>query len=143
MFTSIPKAYAALNRQNLLSRIEGDGLIYLKSESLRNRIYTDTEVPFRQESNFFYLTGCIHPDFHFTLDLKTKKSTIFIPEYDKDYALWHGHAPTVESVSKEYDVACSTIKDLDQHLAKYSMIHTLDSTVLNKNTNSCVLKQYL
>jgi Xaa-Pro dipeptidase len=34
-----------------------EGLIYLKGQVLHERDDTDVEQPFRQESNFFYVTG--------------------------------------------------------------------------------------
>lgn len=36
-----------------------EGLIYLKGQTLHERDDTDVELPFRQESNFFYVTGTL------------------------------------------------------------------------------------
>jgi len=54
------------HREKLLSLFEANqpGIIYLEGAQLSYRYGTDYEYPFRQESNFWYLTGIIEPDCH-------------------------------------------------------------------------------
>ncbi len=56
---------ANVHREKLLSLFEEnqDGVIYLKGAETMYRYGTDYEFPFRQESNFWYLTGVDEPDY--------------------------------------------------------------------------------
>jgi Xaa-Pro dipeptidase len=69
-------------------------VLYLEGEITRERHDTDTELPFRQESNFFYLTGCQVPGAKLVVSAESKgvplgvaaaagisdiKTTLFIP----------------------------------------------------------------
>lgn len=53
--------YRLPTRQNVLKVLKNfqaeEGLIYLKGQVITERDDTDVEQPFRQESNFFYVTG--------------------------------------------------------------------------------------
>ena len=58
---------AELQRKKLLSLFEEEqeNVIYMKGAELMYRYQTDFEFPFRQESNFWYLTGVDEPDYHY------------------------------------------------------------------------------
>jgi Xaa-Pro dipeptidase len=59
------KLPTATNVQKVIKNLQkSDGIIYLKGQVLHERDDTDVELPFRQESNFFYMTGmsCIFQD---------------------------------------------------------------------------------
>lgn len=83
----------SLNRSKLLSLFEKDkhAYIYVKGGTVMHRYNTDFEYPFRQESNFLYLTGIDEPDFHVILDIKEEKFILVIPRRDSKYAVWHGY----------------------------------------------------
>jgi Xaa-Pro dipeptidase len=66
------------------------------------RYDTDYEFPFRQESNFWYLTGVNEPDFHLVLDLKNQDYHLFAPNRDAQYAVWHGRVKTKDQLQDEY-----------------------------------------
>jgi Xaa-Pro aminopeptidase len=53
--------FFALNRQNLHRAIGEESLVVVAAQSLMQRS-SDTVYPFRQESNFYYLTGITEPD---------------------------------------------------------------------------------
>ncbi|KAJ3311644.1 hypothetical protein HDV04_003908 [Boothiomyces sp. JEL0838] len=127
------KTQAALNRSKILSKLSGlSGLIYLKGNETTNRKWTDTENKFRQESFFFYVTGCIEPDYHFTMDISTGKSTLFIPNYDKDYALWCGEPLSTNQVLSKFGVdSVLTHNDLKSVLANYKQIHVIKKEELD------------
>ena len=67
------------------------------------RYGTDYEFPFRQESNFWYLTGVNEPDYHLILDLKTQKYHLFAPKRDSLFAVWHGRIRSPEETKTEYE----------------------------------------
>lgn len=83
--------YAAANRTKVLDRLaDQSGFVLLVGGETVNRKWTDTEVKFRQESNFFYMTGVQDPGYSLVIDLKTKQSTLYMPAFGADFALWHG-----------------------------------------------------
>jgi Xaa-Pro dipeptidase len=46
------------NVQKILGHLKlNEGVIYLNGQVMQERDDTDVELPFRQESNFYYVTG--------------------------------------------------------------------------------------
>jgi Xaa-Pro aminopeptidase len=80
----------------------GNAIFILKgaSEVTRN---SDVTYPFRQESNFLYLTGWTYPDAFLVIEGgEHPRSTIFFnPQSDHD-RLWNGKTPTHEDVIRDY-----------------------------------------
>lgn len=95
---------ASLHRKKLLGLFEDNqhGVIYLRGAELMYRYHTDYEFPFRQESNFWYLTGINEPDYHLVLDLKTQEFHLFAPKRDAHYAVWHGRIKPMEEIREQY-----------------------------------------
>ncbi|KAL8290036.1 hypothetical protein RQP46_002975 [Phenoliferia psychrophenolica] len=83
-------------------------LIYLLGEQTQSRHDTDRELPFRQESNFAYLTGCEVPGSAFTIryehegqfDPARVEARLFLPEVDPDEVMWCGLPPTPEHLAR-------------------------------------------
>jgi len=67
-----------------------DAIVYIQGAKETSRYETDFVYPFRQESNFWYLTGINEPDFHFVLDLFDGSGHLFVPKRSVQYAVWHG-----------------------------------------------------
>ncbi|KAH8105382.1 Creatinase/aminopeptidase [Cristinia sonorae] len=72
---------------------------------------TDREMPFRQESNFYYLSGCAVPGSFLLLTYQHGTSLadhpsvqLFIPEIDLDTLMWSVPPPTAEEAATLYDV---------------------------------------
>jgi len=86
------------------SQIPGgnQGIIFLYGGELQNRYDTDTEMAFRQESNFVYLTGVEDPDFAFAYDIEEETSILFAPKRDEHYALWNGEVMTLEQIQEKF-----------------------------------------
>lgn len=93
-----------LHRDKLFSLFdeEENAIVYIKGAELMYRYETDYEFPFRQESNFWYLTGVNEPDFHLILDLSAQEYHLFAPKRDAQYAVWHGRVKTKEQYQEEY-----------------------------------------
>src|SRR5699024_721123 len=81
---------------------EENAIVYMKGAELMYRYDTDYEFAFRQESNFWYLTGVNEPDCHLILDLETQEYHLFVPNRDAQYAVWHGRVKTKEQYQQEY-----------------------------------------
>jgi Xaa-Pro dipeptidase len=95
---------AKLHREKLLSLFEEnqEGLIYLKGAEIMYRYGTDYEFPFRQESNFWYLTGVNEPEFQAVLDIKSGEFHLFSPKRDAQFAVWHGKVRDQSEIKQNY-----------------------------------------
>lgn len=95
---------ARLHREKLFGLFEENqnGVVYLKGATLMYRYDTDYEFPFRQESNFWYLTGVNEPDYEMILDLQSKEFHLFMPQRDAQYAVWNGRIVPREEVQERY-----------------------------------------
>lgn len=89
-------------------------VIVLAGESVSYRHDTDRELLFRQESNFFYLTGCNIPSSLFIASYRTSSSsdatsepsistTLFIPEANQADLMWSVPPPTPLEARKTHD----------------------------------------
>ncbi|KAI8064315.1 peptidase M24, structural domain-containing protein [Gilbertella persicaria] len=79
-------------------------LVYLKGKNKATRDSTDVELEFRQESNFFYLTGVDEPGFQVVIDLHCEKIYLVtpnVPEYD---AFWKGPSYDPQELLERYDI---------------------------------------
>ncbi len=93
------------HRKKLFSLFDDDqnGVIFIQGKETMYRYNTDYEFPFRQESNFWYLTGVNEPDCSLILDLKKEEYHLFVPKRDAQYAVWHGYVKSPEQYQKEYN----------------------------------------
>ncbi|KAG0244519.1 peptidase M24, structural domain-containing protein [Mortierella sp. GBAus27b] len=80
-----------------------EGLVYLKGDVLSERHDTDVELPFRQESNFYYLTGFAEHDAHVIFNLKTQKLTLLPYKLPDDHIVWMGMPPSQEELHSKYE----------------------------------------
>jgi Xaa-Pro aminopeptidase len=105
-------------RKQLMEQI-GVGNIALigsASERARNR---DVNYPFRQDSDFYYLTGFNEPDSLavFIPGRKQGEYILFCREFDEKKALWEGAHAGLEGATKHYKADDSfPIDDLDDIL---------------------------
>lgn len=93
-----------LHREKLFSLFDDNqsGAVYIQGAETMYRYGTDYEFPFRQESNFWYLTGANEAECSLILDLKTEEYHLFVPERDAQYAVWHGYVKTKEQYQEQY-----------------------------------------
>ena len=95
---------ANLHRDKLFSLFdeEQNAVIYMKGAELMYRYGTDYEFPFRQESNFLYLTGVDEPDYHLILHLESHEYHLFAPKRDEQFAVWHGRVKSMDAIGELY-----------------------------------------
>ena len=76
-------------RAQLLAQLAGDSVALIPSArtAIRNR---DTDYPFRQDSDFFYLTGFAEPDAVLVLDARDGTSKLFCQDRDAALEQWTG-----------------------------------------------------
>jgi Xaa-Pro dipeptidase len=93
-----------IHREKLRSLFEESqgGVIYLRGAETMYRYSTDFEFPFRQESNFWYLTGVNEADYHAVIVVKTGEYYLFYPKRDAQYGVWHGRIKQPEEIQELY-----------------------------------------
>uniref|UniRef100_A0A915AXZ3 Xaa-Pro dipeptidase n=1 Tax=Parascaris univalens TaxID=6257 RepID=A0A915AXZ3_PARUN len=85
----------AENRLRLVNALKGKAktgsVIVLKGGDEQNRYNTDAmDLPFRQESYFFWTFGVHESGFFGAVDVDSGKSVLFPPRLHPDYAIWDG-----------------------------------------------------
>ncbi|KAL1927765.1 hypothetical protein VTP01DRAFT_3586 [Rhizomucor pusillus] len=117
-------------RQNVKKILQhfgvNEGVIYLNGQVLHERDDTDVELAFRQESNFFYVTGVSEPGFHVVIDLATQKVELYAPPVDPDLVIWMGEPESLEEMQSKYDVDQVVYADqLECRLASASVVYSI------------------
>ena len=71
--------------------------------------------PFRQDSNFAYLTGIHPPGFACAINSETGHMTLLAPKLDPQLVVWMGAQPSLDELAEEYGAdSCAYLEDLDQ-----------------------------
>lgn len=100
---TIPKAEFARRRKNLMALMEPHSIAIIPSarEQVRSR---DTEFPFRQDSDFYYLSGFVEAESVLVLipGREHGEFVMFCRERDPNMELWHGHRAGPEGVCASY-----------------------------------------
>lgn len=96
--------YYETRRQKLLNSIE-EGVVLLSSAPSKTRS-NDTEYPYRQNSDFYYLCGFEEANSVLIL-VKTGESTrtlLYVEPHSEEFALWNGARLGVEGAMKRFSV---------------------------------------
>jgi len=100
---SISKSEFARRRKNLMALMEPNSIAIIPSarEQMRSR---DTEYPFRQDSDFYYLSGFTEPDAVLVLTPGRRHGqfVMFCRERDPGMELWHGFRAGPEGVCEKF-----------------------------------------
>ncbi|KAI8148702.1 peptidase M24, structural domain-containing protein [Fennellomyces sp. T-0311] len=117
-------------RRNVLKVLDhfkkSEGLIVLKGQVLHERDDTDVELPFRQESSFYYLTGVAEPGFYVVIDVATQRIQLFAPPVNPDDVVWMGLPDSLEVLQTKYDVdEALYTTELDARLSAASAVYTI------------------
>ena len=94
-------------REGLLAALEEDSVAILLGAG-RVRRSNDTDYPFRQDSDFHYLTGFDHPDAVAVLRRGgPERYALFVEPRDRDAEVWNGPRPGTGGAMRDYgaDVA--------------------------------------
>jgi Xaa-Pro dipeptidase len=124
---------------------------------------TDRELPVRQESNFYYLTGCDIPNSHVLITARLSglnphsngtitanggsiHSTLFIPREDPLQAMWSPPPPTLEDVRETHEAHDFAYSDefgamitSTAHQAGDAVVHILPHTPLFPHIPATIL----
>lgn len=91
-------------RLRLLERMdEGVAIIASAPHALRSN---DTEYPYRQNSDFYYLTGFTESNAVLVLvkTAEATKSILYVEAYDAEHALWNGAKTGIEGARERFRV---------------------------------------
>jgi len=113
-------------------------VVLLAGEVTPFRNDTDRELLFRQESNFFYLTGCDVPQSFLVATSPSQQSTtvvsnLFIPKPTLDDLTWSVAPPTLQEAKEALDITVVShpveiervLSDLLKDLPAGALFHTL------------------
>ena len=92
----------AKRRERLLAALEADSAAILLGAG-RVRRSNDTDYPFRQDSDFHYLTGFDHPNAAAVLRRGGgERYTLFVEPRDRTAEIWTGSRPGTEGATRDY-----------------------------------------
>lgn len=110
LLNSIPPFFKT-RRDALMKKVEAEGAAFVfpaARERLRN---PDVTFPFRQESNFFYLTGFEEPEAYLVIaptggsaGRGSSQSTLFVRKRDPVMEIWEGERYGIEGALKVFGV---------------------------------------
>ncbi|MCF2856638.1 Xaa-Pro aminopeptidase [Pseudoalteromonas sp. SMS1] len=109
-------------RQKLLQNLKNNSVAVIPaaSEITRSR---DTEFPFRQDSDFFYLTGFKEPDAVLVLSKDkggAQSSVLFCRNKDKLAEIWHGRRIGFEKAKSQFAMdETYALSELDSELLTF------------------------
>jgi len=116
--SKISKKEFAARRQLLMSHMEPNSIAILPSatEKIRNR---DADYPFRQDSDFYYLSGFPEPEAVLVLmpGREHGETILFCRERDRTREIWDGYRAGPEGACKKYQADDAfPIADIDDIL---------------------------
>src|SRR5580704_10154069 len=77
----------------------------------------DVEHEYRQDSDFFYLTGFDEPESVLVLDGVERKTTLFVRPRDREREIWDGHRAGVDGAKESYGVdQAFPVSEIDEKL---------------------------
>ena len=105
-------------RRRRFAAVIGDAIALIPAghEQMRN---DDVDHPFRQNSDFFFLTGFEEPDAVALIDpsAPAEQYVMFVRPRDRETEIWNGYRAGVDGVKEQFGVdAAHPIADLDTHL---------------------------
>lgn len=104
--TAKQQRYPAKAHARRVAEILGfkEGVVHVNGQVSQQYVGTDSEVPFRQDRTFFYLSGCDMAGCAVTYDIGASVLVLYIPPVDPAQVLWSGMPPSLDECSQQYDV---------------------------------------
>jgi Xaa-Pro aminopeptidase len=89
-------------RKRVRDALGPDAIAVFQGASMARRS-RDTEYPFRQDSDFWYLTGFDHPNAIALLRTDGgPEYTLYVEPRDRELEIWNGYRPGVEGAREDY-----------------------------------------
>lgn len=96
-------AQCVARREKVFDEIGKDGVAVIFAAPERRRS-NDTFYPYRQDSNFFYLTGFNEPDAALILDGSKRESILFCRDKNPEREIWDGLRCGVSNACQKYSM---------------------------------------
>lgn len=122
-----------IERRNHL-RQQVDGNILLLGNTQKARNFPANHLPFRQDSSFWYYTGCTIPNAAwFTSDTE---DILFLPAQESDDVLWHGEQESNDTITKRLGFNRWLPREsLDQFIQKQDIEKIHSIAIANTESN--------
>lgn len=106
-------------RKQLLEKMPEGSIMVIAAESLKTR-NNDAEYPFRQSSNFYYLTGFNEPDALLVMAKGEEAAvTLFCPPRDPNMEIWTGYRAGPEGCVERFGAdQAFNLDEIDERLPK-------------------------
>lgn len=128
------------NRRRSMDAVDS-GLFVLTAYSLQQE-HNDVAFPFRQESNFYYLTGIVEPDWILVIDSKTREEYLIAPDIDSVHEVFEGstsHAAITSQSGISKILPRKAFPELLKKMAvTHDRVHTLGAHPWKKHFNFSV-----
>lgn len=99
--------------------------LLISSAPLARRSH-DTNHPFRQDSSFFYLTGCLDKDLSILIDSNSKNGFLLTTPIDKNKVVWDGAPSDHKALAKQLGLELVVSSDLKKEvITRLKNIETL------------------
>ena len=143
-YRSIPNDLFILNRNNLAKRLKPNSVVVLHSNDIMPT-NADGTMPFKQNSNLFYLTGIDQEETIFLMapDFPDEKmrEILFLRETNEEIAVWEGHKVTKEEGleksgirnikwNQEFEKIFYTILAESENIYLYTTEHIRNATLV-------------
>jgi Xaa-Pro aminopeptidase len=99
--TNVPHDAYAKRRAAFLDALGASAVAVLPAAPVYVR-NNDVEHEYRQDSDFFYLTGFDEPESVLVLDGRERKTTLFVRPRDRDREVWDGRRAGVDGVIADF-----------------------------------------
>ncbi|KAJ1928873.1 hypothetical protein IWQ60_001669 [Tieghemiomyces parasiticus] len=81
-----------------------EGLIYLRGFDIQLKGRADTELPFFQDTNFYYLTGADEPGLEYIYNIAQDHGVLYVPKMPEDEVIWVGEQESLSELKAKYPV---------------------------------------
>lgn len=118
MKSSLPLSEFAARRARLMAQLPAGGLAIVPGASMRHR-NRDVEYPFRQDSDFYYLTGFNEPDAVLVLlpGRSDGETVLFCQGRDPEMEIWNGYRTGPEGAIQHYGLdEAHPVDEIDKRL---------------------------
>ncbi len=124
MTPTISKSTFIRRRTQLRGTVSGPILLMGNAEQARN--FTANPLPFRQDSSFWYYTGCTIPNAAWFAS--PSEDVLFLPSQDPSDVLWHGPQDSNDEIAKRLGFDKWQPRE---SLASWMSNHTIDTKTVH------------
>uniref|UniRef100_A0A1I7VV22 AMP_N domain-containing protein n=1 Tax=Loa loa TaxID=7209 RepID=A0A1I7VV22_LOALO len=120
----------------LKKKVHPGSIVLLKGGMEQNRYNTDAmDLPFRQESYFFWTFGVHESNCFGAIDVDSGRSFLFPPRLHPDFSIWLGSINNEEWYQKKYQVDEVHFNDKNTIIETLTNLHAKQLLLLKANNS--------